>query len=474
MEADVEQLVLKNIFYNEEYFRRVFPYIKEEYFDTDHTKLIFEIIKENVAKFNTVPKPKEIAIDMESRKLLRKDIYVNSMASLGNIVKERKEDNTFDWLIDTTERWCQDRSLYLAIQESILIAEEQVKGISTSAIPSILTEALSITFDPNIGHDYLEDSELRYKSYHEKLRKIPFKLDIFNKVTEGGLPPKTVSIVIAETGGGKSIFMVDHAAHCLTEDKNVLYITMELSEEEVGKRIDANLMKVPMGDFKNLNLKMFNQKMDKVKSLTKAKLIVKEYPTGAAHTGHFRSLLNELKLKKKFIPDIIMIDYINICTSERMGKGENSYGSIKKIVEDFRGLAVEFNVPVLTATQFNRGGYENSEPGLKDTAESMGTTHTADFIFVLVATEELTKLNQVMIKQLKNRFNDLSYYKRFIVGLDKARMTFYNVEDSVQKKYIEDGVTANDEPVFDNTDAGEGMNSGRNKDYSKYSLKYET
>jgi archaellum biogenesis ATPase FlaH len=370
-----------------------------------------------------------------------------------------------DWLIDNTEKWCQDRAIYLAIMESINIIDGKHQSLTKQALPEILSDALGVCFDTNVGHDYIDNSDERFEFYHTVEDRLPFDLENFNAITKGGLPNKTLNVALAGTGVGKSLFMCHVGAGALMQGKNVLYITMEMSEERIAERIDANLFNLPIDQLEKLNKQMFDNKIAKIAQKNIGKLIVKEYPTGAAHTGHFRALLNELKLKKDFIPDIIFIDYLNICSSSRMkglGGSINTYSYIKSIAEEMRGLAVEFNVPIMTATQTTRSGFSNTDVGLEDTSESFGLPATADLMFALVSTEELDKLGQIMVKQLKNRYNDPTYKKRFVVGVDRAKMRLYDVEESAQ-------TLTNDIPVFDNSDSGRSIKTER-KDYSDFKV----
>jgi len=373
---------------------------------------------------------------------------------------EKDEDTSLEWLIDKTEKWCQDRALFNAVMESITIIDGKHQTLSQNALPDILTKALSVTFDPNIGHDYTDDAEQRYEFYHTLEERTPFDLEMLNKITKGGLPNKTLNVILAGTGVGKSLAMCHFAAANLSQGKNVLYLTMEMSEERIAERIDANLLDVSLDNIEKLSKESFMSKVQKIASKTQGKLLVKEYPTGSAHTGHFRALLNELKLKKKFVPDIIYVDYLNICASSRM-KGlsgsVNTYSLIKSIAEELRGLAVEFNLPIFTATQTTRSGYGNSDPGLEDTSESFGLPATADFMVALVSNEELEKMGQVMVKQLKNRYSSPDHYKRFVLGIEKSKMRLFDVEDA-EKSLMNDTVTDTG-PVFDKTDAGKKLNT---------------
>jgi len=388
----------------------------------------------------------------------------DSAAELVDLVFTPEKVND-DWLLDNTEKWCQDRAIYLAIMESINIIDGKHQSLTKQALPEILSDALGVCFDTNVGHDYIDNSDDRFDFYHTVEDRLPFDLENFNAITKGGLPNKTLNVALAGTGVGKSLFMCHVGAGALMQGKNVLYITMEMSEERIAERIDANLFNLPIDQLEKLNKQMFDNKIAKIAQKNIGKLIVKEYPTGAAHTGHFRALINELKLKKDFMPDIIFIDYLNICSSSRMkglGGSINTYSYIKSIAEEMRGLAVEFNVPIMTATQTTRSGFSNTDVGLEDTSESFGLPATADLMFALVSTEELDKLGQIMVKQLKNRYNDPTHKKRFVVGVDRAKMRLYDVEESAQ-------TLTDDIPIFDKSDSGKSIKTER-KDYSDFKV----
>ena len=421
----IETLILRNLLQNESYTRKVIPFLKREYFEGSH-KNIFDTTVQFVNKYNKLPSIDALIIEMGDN--------VEKAADLIPALQEQDASDQ-DWLVDQTEKWCQDRAIYLAIMESISIIDGSHKELSKNALPDLLSKALSVSFDTNIGHDYINDADNRFDYYHLTEEKIPFDIDLLNKITKGGLPKKTLNVFLAGTGVGKSLFMCHHAASCLAISKNVLYITMEMAEEKIAERIDANMMNVAIDQLENLPKNTFDNKIQKIVEKGIGKLIIKEYPTGAAHVGHFRALLNELKLKKNFTPDIIMIDYLNICSSSRMkglGSSINTYSLIKSIAEEMRGLAVEFNVPIVTATQTTRSGFSNTDVELTDTSESFGLPATADFMAALISTEELDSLSQIMIKQLKNRYNDPTYKKRFLVGIDRSRMKLYDVEESAQ------------------------------------------
>ena len=429
--------ILNHLLNNEEYCRRVIPYLKKDYFEGSY-RTIFDLIVKFVTQHNKLPSAK--ILDLELRKIKAPDEVLNEAGQLINEIKE-ESDIDADYLIKETEKWCRDRAVYLAIMDSIGIIDGKDSQRSEGAIPEILSEALGVSFDQAIGHDYIDNSEERYDFYNTKEDRIPFDLDYFNKITKGGLPNKTLNIALAGTGVGKSLFMCHCAASVLEQGKNVLYITMEMAEERIAERIDANLMDLPIEQLSSLPKNVFDSKIQKIAKSAIGKLIVKEYPTGAAHTGHFRALLNELKLKKSFKPDIIYIDYLNICASSRMrglGGSINSYSYIKAIAEELRGLAVEFGVPIVSATQTTRSGFSNTDLGLEDTSESFGLPATADLMFALISTEELEDLGQLMVKQLKNRYNDPTKYRRFVIGIDRSRMKLYDVEESAQSDIMND------------------------------------
>ena len=432
----LEVIILKNLVYNQAYCRKVLPFIKSEYFDNHEERVIFEEIHNYVQTYQNQPPLNAIAIECENRTDLSQQGFQNILKLLELFVEEKVDH---DWLTITTEKWCKDRAVYLSLMESIKIADGQDKTRSRDAIPSILEEALGVCFDEHVGHDYINDFESRYDFYHRKEEKIPFDLEYFNKITKGGLPAKTLNIALAGTGVGKSLFMCHVAAASLLQGKNVLYITMEMAEERIAERIDANLLNVPIQQLTDLPKTMYEMKINKISKKTVGKLIIKEYPTASAHIGHFKSLLNELALKKGFKPDIIFIDYLNICSSARFkGTIVNSYTFVKAIAEELRGLAVEFAVPIVSATQTTRSGYGSTDVDLTDTSESFGLPATADLMFALISTEELESVNQIMVKQLKNRYNDPTMNKRFIVGIDRAKMRLYDV-DQGQQNIVDSG-----------------------------------
>ena len=434
----VEFLILRSLLYNEEFLRKTLPFLKKEYFEDRNQKVVFEEITSFVENYNE-PITKE-ALFIEIGK--RSDINESSYKEINHLIS-CLEDVTveFNWLLDTTEKWCRDRAIYLALMDSINIADGNDEKRNRDAIPSILSDALSVSFDNHVGHDYLQDYEARYESYHKQEDRIPFDIEYFNKITKGGLPNKTLNIALAGTGVGKSLFMCHMAASVLLHGSNVLYITLEMAEEKIAERIDANLLNVNIQELTDLPKVMFENKVTNLAKKTQGSLIIKEYPTASAHSGHFKSLLNELALKKSFRPDIIFIDYLNICASSRYrgNLSVNSYSYIKAIAEELRGLAVEANVPIVSATQTTRSGYGSSDVELTDTSESFGLPATADLMFALISTDELQELGQIMVKQLKNRYNDLSVNKRFVVGIDRAKMRLYDCEQSAQDDILDSG-----------------------------------
>ena len=432
----IEFLILKNLIHNEKYLRKSIPFIKSEYFEDAHQKIVYEEIFSFVEKYNELPTKEVLAIEIEKRDDINEDSF-KSVTHLISCLDDSPVEH--EWLVDTTEKWCRDRAIYLALLDSIAIADGKDDKKGRDAIPSILSDALAVSFDNHIGHDYLQDYEERYEFYHQKEEKIPFDLEFFNKITKGGLPNKTLNIALAGTGVGKSLFMCHVASASLLQDKNVLYITMEMAEEKIAERIDANLLNVGIQDIVDLPKPMFSSKVDSLTKKTMGNLIIKEYPTASAHSGHFKALLTELSLKKSFKPDIIFVDYLNICASSRYraNANVNSYSYIKAIAEELRGLAVETNVPIVSATQTTRSGYGSSDVELTDTSESFGLPATADLMFALISTEELEDLNQILVKQLKNRYNDPTIYKRFVIGIDRAKMRLYDCEQSAQNDLID-------------------------------------
>jgi len=456
MSLTIERTILTQLVSNEEYTRKVLPFLKGDYFSDRSEKIVFEEITKFVEKYNKIPTKTSLEIEVQSRK----DLNEADFKSVISLVKSLQNDEnvSFPWLVDTTEGFCKDKAIYNAIVEGIQIIDGTDKKRGLDAIPSILSDALAVGFDNRVGHDYLLDSDERFDYYHTVEEKIPFDLEFFNKITKGGLPPKTLNIVMSGTGVGKTLFMCHVAANCLSQSKNVLYITLEMAEERIAERIDANLMNISMEDLHDLPKQMFDSKIEKIIKSTSGQLIVKEYPTASAHTSHFRGLIKELAIKKSFRPDIIFVDYLNICSSSRF-KGAisvNSYMYIKAIAEELRGLAVETNVPIMSATQTNRAGFVSSDIGLEDVSESFGLPATADFMFALISNEELDELNQIAVKQLKNRYNDLTINKRFVIGIDRAKMRLTDVKLTEQNDIVDSGQEEFAELVFDNTDFGEG------------------
>ena len=434
----IETTILRNLVYNEEYSRKVIPFIQPDYFDQRSEKVVFQEIVHFIVKYGSAITTEALQIELENRTDLTES-EVKEVREISSSLTDFPVEK--QWLLDTTEKWCRDRAIYLALMESINIADGNNEKKNRDAIPSILSDALAVSFDNHIGHDYLNDYEARYESYHRKEDRIPFDLEYFNKITKGGLPNKTLNIALAGTGVGKSLFMCHMASACLLNGHNVLYVTMEMAEEKIAERIDANLLNVNIQDLTDLPKTTFENKVTKLSKKTQGTLIIKEYPTASAHSGHFKALLNELSLKKSFRPDIIFIDYLNICASSRYktNLSVNSYSYIKAIAEELRGLAVEANVPIVSATQTTRSGYGNSDVELTDTSESFGLPATADLMFALISTEELEGLGQLMVKQLKNRYNDPTIYKRFIVGIDRAKMRLYDCEQTAQKDILDSG-----------------------------------
>jgi replicative DNA helicase len=434
----VEILILRNLLFNEEYLRKVVPFIKSDYFEDPHQKIVFEEVLNFVQEYNEPATKEVLCIEAEKRQ----DINDTSFKEVTKLISYLEDVPTdFDWLLDTTEKWCRDRAIYLALMESIALADGKDEKKDRDAIPSILSDALAVSFDTHVGHDYLLDYEARYESYHRKEDKIGFDLEYFNKITKGGLPNKTLNIALAGTGVGKSLFMCHVASSALLDGKNVLYITLEMAEEKIAERIDANLLNVNIQEITDLPKVMFENKVTNLAQKTQGTLIIKEYPTASAHAGHFRALLNELALKKSFRPDIIFIDYLNICASSRYRGNStvNSYSYIKAIAEELRGLAVEANVPIVSATQTTRSGYGSSDVELTDTSESFGLPATADLMFALISTEDLETLGQILVKQLKNRYNDPTIHKRFVVGIDRAKMRLYDCEQTAQEDILDNG-----------------------------------
>lgn len=449
MQQRLENIILNTLLIDEDYFRKVIPFLKTEYFSGEHKTLLSKITQ-HADKYNKAPTKQALAIAIEDDR----KISEGELPALSEWLDAEFDNNSdAEWLLNETEKYCKDKAIYNAIMDSIQVIDGRDKDRGPDALPDMLSKALQVGFDNNIGHDYIENAEQRFEFYHRLEEKMPFDLAMFNEITEGGLANKTLNVALAGTGVGKSLFMCHMAANCISQGKNVLYVTLEMSEERIAERIDANLMNLPIGQLKDLSKQMFKDRIEKINEKVQGRLIVKEYPTASAHAGHFKALLNELKLKRNFIPDIIFIDYLNICSSSRFraGSSANSYTIIKSIAEELRGLAVEHDVPIVTATQTTRSGYNSSDVELTDTSESFGLPATADLMFALISTEELEKLGQIMVKQLKNRYSDPTRNKRFMIGVDRPRMKLFDVEGDAQEGLQDAG---NDTPVFDNTKAG--------------------
>ena len=457
----IEKTTLSQLIHNENFNRKVIPFLKKEYFHQRSEQILFEEINDFVDKYSNPPTKTTLEIEIEKRK----DLSDNDHKSVLELLKSLEDNQVdYDWLLNTVEKFCKDKAVYNAVVDSIKIIDNKVKDKTSESIPELLSDALSVSFDNYIGHDYIEESDRRYEYYHKVEDRIPFDLDYFNKITKGGLPQKTLNIALAGTGVGKSLFMCHLASSTLMQGKNVLYITLEMAEERIAERIDANLMNITIDELHDLPKKMFDDKIKKIKNKTVGKVVIKEYPTASAHCGHFKSLLKELAIKKSFKPDVIFVDYLNICSSSRF-KGNASVGSyfyIKSIAEELRGLAVECNLPIVSATQTTRGAFASSDVGLEDTSESFGLPATADLMFAIISTEELEDLNQIMIKQLKNRYNDPTMNKRFIIGIDRAKMKLYDVEQVAQDDIVDAGL----DPVFDSTTVGKKLGD---KTYEKFS-----
>ena len=437
----LEQAILKNLIYNEDYLRKVLPFIKTDYFSDRTERTLFDEITSFTETYNNPPTIEALSIAVKEKTNLSDDEVQRCESYLTEIEANRQEKAEVQWLIDKTEKFCQEKAIYNAVLGAISILDGKDKSNDKGAIPSILSDALAVSFDTTVGHDYLENSDERYEFYHRKEERIPFDLEYFNKITKGGLPAKTLNIALAGTGVGKSLFMCHVAAGAMVQGKNVLYITLEMAEEKIAERIDANLLNVTLDDLMDLPKDMYDKKVARVREKTTGKLIIKEYPTASASVAHFRTLLNELNLKRSFIPDIIFVDYLNICCSSRIKAGANinSYTYVKSIAEELRGLAVEYNVPIVSATQTTRSGFTSSDPGLEDTSESFGLPATADLMFALISSEELEELGQIMVKQLKNRYNDPTHYKRFSIGVDRAKMKLFDIEQSAQINIADSG-----------------------------------
>ena len=465
----LEQTILSGLLHNEDYMRRVVPFLSDDYFDDFSEKSVYKSIVSYISDYNGVPTKEALRISIEEKSNISDDQYQSISQIITALDYDEKTD--IEWLVDKTEKFCQDKAIYNAVRESILVLDGQHKDLDKGSIPELLSNALGVSFDQAIGHDFLEQPEDRFDFYHTKEDKIGFDLDLFNKITKGGLSRKSLSIALAGTGVGKTLFMTHCASANLMAGKNVLYITMEMAEEKISERIDANLMNTTMDSLQDMPKDVFMKRVQKVKDKTTGKLIVKEFPTASAGSAHFRHLLNELKLKKNFVPDMVYIDYLNICTSSRMkaGANVNSYTIIKAIAEELRGLAVEFNVPILSATQTTRTGYSSSDLNLEDTSESFGLPATADFMFGLISTEELEGLGQLMVKQLKNRWGDTNYLKRFIIGIDRSKMKLFDAEDSAQD-LVNDGQSnqkTDSKPSWGNKNSGDKDNVTSFRDKKK-------
>ena len=449
-QARIEQTILKNLIQSDSFARKVLPFLKAEYFTETDEKTVFEEVNTYFDKYTKTPTIEALLINLENNTSLQ-DGVVKSSKTIVQELGSQQDETPQDWLIDEAEKWCKDRAIYIAVMDSIEVLDEKSQR-SRGDIPELLKDALSVSFDTHIGHDQLEDADERWEFYHTEEEKIPFDLEYFNKITKGGIPNKTLNICLAGTGVGKSLFMCHMGASHLMMNKNVLYITLEMSEEKIAERIDANILNIPIGDLPDITKNQFGKKVEKLKNKTQGKLIVKEYPTASAHVGHFRHLLQELEIKKDFKPDIIFVDYLNICASHRIrpGAGANSYTLVKSIAEELRGLAVEFDVPIMSATQTTRSGYGSTDIELTDTSESFGLPATADLMFALITSDELEELDQLVVKQLKNRYNDPTIFKRFVIGIDRARMKLYDCEQEAQEELVDSAIEQDDStPVFD-------------------------
>jgi replicative DNA helicase len=460
----IESMVLAALVHDDSYGRAVLPFLKTEYFRTSTERHVFGLIDDYVKEYSKFPTPTILTVEADKLKGITSEEYTAVTEMISSL---EPVDADHEWMLKETEQFCKDRAIFNAISEAIKIIDDKSRTASTGSIPAILEEALAVSFDTNIGHDFIEDASARYDFYHRTETRLPFDIDYLNKVTKGGLPRKTLNVILAGTGVGKSLFMCHCAASHLSMGKNVLYITLEMAEERIAERIDANLLNTKLADIEVLPRETFEKRIQKVKAKTTGRLIIKEYPTSTANTGHFRHLLNELRLKRKFAPDIIYVDYLNICSSSRVKQGSNvnSYTYVKSIAEELRGLAVEFNVPIVSATQTTRSGYSSSDPGLEDTSESFGLPATVDLMMAMVSSEELEQLGQVMFKQLKNRYNDPSSIKRFVVGIDRNKMRLYDVEQSAQADIVVDNDT-DDAPLYDRSQQGRKFNKGSFQGFS--------
>jgi replicative DNA helicase len=446
----LEHTILKNLIYCEEYTRKVLPFISKQYFTDGNERLLFTEIDAYVNKYKNLPTYEALIINFNERKDVTDEQLKGVNDILNDLHRSKDETTPIEWLVEHTEKFCQDKAIFNAIMESVSILDDKSNTKTKGQIPELLSTALGVSFDSNVGHDYINQHDSRYEFYHKKEKKIPFDLDFFNKITKGGVTPKTLNIALAGTGVGKSLFMCHMSASCISQGFNVLYITMEMAEERIAERIDANLLNISIDDLHMISREDYDRKFSAMRSKVQGKLIIKEYPTASAHSGHFRSLLNELRLKKNFYPDIIFIDYLNICCSSRMkiSPSVNSYTYIKAIAEELRGLAVEFNVPIFSATQTTRSGFSNTDLGLEDTSESFGLPATADFMFALISSDELEQLNQIMVKQLKNRYGSPTINKKFVIGVDKSKMKLYDVEANAQK-IVDSGQIQDETPQYE-------------------------
>jgi replicative DNA helicase len=446
----IETTILKNLLQNEDYARKVLPFLNDEYFTENSDKIVFNQINNFILKYNSLPNKEALNIELGDAKITEED-FKDSVNLITEISKDVQEFADLSWLLDSTEKFCQDKAIYNAVVESISILDNPKSTADKGAIPEILSDALSVSFDPHVGHDYIDDSADRYDYYHRVEERIPFDLDYFNRITKGGLPQKTLNICLAGTGVGKSLFMCHVASSCLAQNQNVLYITLEMAEEKIAERIDANLLDIAIDDLQSLPKDLYDKKINNLSKTTKGKLIIKEYPTASANVNHFRALLNELNLKRSFVPDIIFVDYLNICTSSRIktGSNVNSYTLIKSIAEELRGLAVENKLPIVSATQTTRSGYSNTDVGLEDTSESFGLPATADLMFAIISTEQMEEVGQILVKQLKNRYNDPTTNRKFVVGIDRAKMRLFDVSQAAQDELVDTGQTRDDTPSFD-------------------------
>lgn len=461
----IELVILSNLIFNESYCRKVLPFIKSEYFSNESEKVIFDKISNFIVTYDSLPTKESLVITISKDTKLFDSIENQCKEIILSLQKNEVDDQ---WLIDQTEEWCKDRAIYIALMNSIKIADDKKGKLSLGSIPKILTDALSVSFDPHVGHSYLDDTDSRYDFYHKVEEKFQFDLECMNKITKNGVPRKTLNVILAGTAVGKSLALCHMASSYFMSGKNVLYVTLEMSENRIAERIDANLLNVSLSDLQKLSKEMYDKKIDAIKSKTVGKLIIKEYPTATATTTHFRSLLNELLLKKNFVPDVIIVDYLNIASSARLSNSNNvnSYTYVKSIAEEFRGLAVEYNVPIWTATQTNRQGYVSSDIGLENTSESFGLPATADFMIALSTTEELEQLGQILVKQLKNRYNDISSLRRFVLGIDRSKMRLFDLDDSAQDGLVDTNLSKNDDKAtFDKSKFGKSiMSESKNLD----------